>query len=133
LGHQDGRYGIGRDGGDALSVTMNLGYASAVSLSSHCSQSRWPFSSPRNPFILSCIGLSSSRRRLPARRSRTFADRSLGNAYFGGSLVLLTALMAVLGLWRFSVGSVSVNQIVSPKAEGFCWATILFSNTPIAQ
>ena len=38
-------------------------------------------------------------------------------------------LMAVLGLWRFSLGSVSVNQIVSPKAEGFYWATILFSNT----
>jgi uncharacterized membrane-anchored protein len=62
-----------------------------------------------------------------------YADRSLGNGYFGGSFVLLTGLMAVLGLWRFSVGSVSVNQIVSPEAEGFYWTTILFSNTPIAQ
>jgi uncharacterized membrane-anchored protein len=38
-------------------------------------------------------------------------------------------LMAVLALWRFSIGSVSVNQIVSPKAERFYWATILLSNT----
>src|SRR6202011_1953299 len=37
--------------------------------------------------------------------------------------------MTVLGLWRFSLGSVSANRIVSRKAEAFYWATILFSNT----
>jgi uncharacterized membrane-anchored protein len=58
-----------------------------------------------------------------------FADRSLGVGYVGGSLVLLAILLVLLGLWRFVVGSVSVDHIVSPKAETFYWATILFSNT----
>ena len=46
-----------------------------------------------------------------------------------GSLALLTILIAVLGLWWFSLGSVSVNRIVSRKVETFDWAKILFSNT----
>ncbi len=58
-----------------------------------------------------------------------FADRSLGIGYVGGSLILLAILITVLGLWRFSVGSVAVDHIVSRKAEMFYWAAILFSNT----
>jgi len=58
-----------------------------------------------------------------------FADRSLGVGYVGGSLVLLVILIVLLGLWRCVMGSVSVDHIVSPKAETFYWATILFSNT----
>ena len=52
-----------------------------------------------------------------------------------GSKTTLTArfnklmLMLVLGIWRFTMGSVSVNNITSPKVEMFYWATILFSNT----
>ena len=37
--------------------------------------------------------------------------------------------MAVLGLWRLSVGAVSFRDITSPKVEIFYWTTILFSNT----
>jgi uncharacterized membrane-anchored protein len=37
--------------------------------------------------------------------------------------------MASLGLWRWSLGSVSVDTITSPKAEMFYWGTILFSQT----
>jgi uncharacterized membrane-anchored protein len=37
--------------------------------------------------------------------------------------------MIALGAWRISVGSVSFNNIVSPKVEIFYWVTILFSNT----
>jgi uncharacterized membrane-anchored protein len=58
-----------------------------------------------------------------------FADRSLHIGYVGGSLILLASLLAVLGMWRLSLGSVSVDRIISRKAETFYWATILFSNT----
>src|SRR5271168_1815719 len=58
-----------------------------------------------------------------------YADRSLGIGYIGGSLILFTMLMIVLGTWRFAMGSVSVNNITSPKVEMFYWTTILFSNT----
>ncbi|MBW0012651.1 hypothetical protein, partial [Mycobacterium sp.] len=58
-----------------------------------------------------------------------FADRSLGIGYTGGSLLLLALLLATLGLWRWSQGSVSVSTVSTPKVEAFYWATITFSQT----
>ena len=69
------------------------------------------------------------RRRRPGRRWLILRTRSLHIGYVGGSLVLLASLLAVLGLLRLSLGSVSVDRIISRKAEAFYWATILFSNT----
>jgi uncharacterized membrane-anchored protein len=43
--------------------------------------------------------------------------------------VLVIILVCVLALWRFTLGSVSVNNITEPKVEIFYWITILFSNT----
>jgi len=58
-----------------------------------------------------------------------FADRSLGIGYTGGSLLLLSCVLATLGLWRWSEGTVSVNTVSTPKVEAFYWATITFSQT----
>jgi uncharacterized membrane-anchored protein len=53
-----------------------------------------------------------------------FADRSLGIGYAGGSLLLFACLMTVLGLWRWSLGSISVASVITPQAEAFYWAAI---------
>ena len=58
-----------------------------------------------------------------------FADRSLGIGYPGGSLLLLTCVLASLFAWYRTLGTVDVNSIVSPKAETFYWITITFSQT----
>ena len=58
-----------------------------------------------------------------------FADRSLGIGYTGGSLLLLFCVLATLGLWRWTQGSVSVSTVSTPKVEAFYWATITFSQT----
>jgi uncharacterized membrane-anchored protein len=58
-----------------------------------------------------------------------FADRSLGIGYTGGSTVLLACLMAVLGFWYWSQGTIAVNTVNAPKAEAFYWAAITFSQT----
>jgi uncharacterized membrane-anchored protein len=58
-----------------------------------------------------------------------FADRSLGIGYTGGSLLLLCCLLATLGLWHRSEGTVSVDTVSTPKVEAFYWATITFSQT----
>ena len=50
-----------------------------------------------------------------------FATRSLGIGYTGGSLILFACLMAVLGLWYWSQGSVSVDTVNTPKVEAFYW------------
>jgi uncharacterized membrane-anchored protein len=58
-----------------------------------------------------------------------FATRSLGIGYMGGSLILFASLMAVLGLWYWSQGSVSVETVTTPKVEAFYWAAITLSQT----
>ena len=58
-----------------------------------------------------------------------FADRSLGIGYAGGSTLLLVCLVAVLGLWHWSQGTISVNTVSTPKVEAFYWAAITFSQT----
>ena len=58
-----------------------------------------------------------------------FATRSLGIGYTGGSLILFACLMAVLGLWYWSQGSISVETVNTPKVEAFYWAAITFSQT----
>src|ERR1700758_1160664 len=58
-----------------------------------------------------------------------FADRSLGIGYTGGSLLLLCCLLATLGLWHWSQGTVSVNTVSTPNVEAFYWAAITFSQT----
>ncbi len=58
-----------------------------------------------------------------------FADRSLGIGYTGGSTLLLICLLAVLGLWYWSQGTISVNTVSTPKVEAFYWAAITLSQT----
>jgi uncharacterized membrane-anchored protein len=58
-----------------------------------------------------------------------FADRSLGIGYTGGSSVLFVCVLAVLGLWYWSQGSISVDTVNTPKVEAFYWAAITFSQT----
>lgn len=58
-----------------------------------------------------------------------FADRSLGIGYLGGSTLLLALLMTTLGVWYWSLGSISVTTVSTPKVEAFYWAAITFSQT----
>jgi uncharacterized membrane-anchored protein len=58
-----------------------------------------------------------------------FADRSLGIGYTGGSSLLFICLVAVLALWYWSEGTISVNTVSTPKVEAFYWAAITFSQT----
>jgi uncharacterized membrane-anchored protein len=58
-----------------------------------------------------------------------FADRSLGIGYTGGSSLLFVLLIAVLALWYWSQGTISVDTVTTPKVEAFYWAAITFSQT----
>ncbi len=58
-----------------------------------------------------------------------FADRSLGVGYAGGSAILFVSLMAALALWHFTLGSISIATVTTPKAEAFYWAAITLSQT----
>jgi len=56
-----------------------------------------------------------------------FADRSLGIGYTGGSTLLLVCLFAILALWYWSEGSISVDTVSTPRVEAFYWLAITFS------
>ncbi|HWV55359.1 hypothetical protein [Pseudorhodoplanes sp.] len=120
---------LGETGGDALSMTMNLGYAAStaifftvfvITVSAQVSVRTF------RPFLYWAVIVATT---TAGTTMADFADRSLGIGYVGGSLILLALLLATLAAWRLSLGSVSVDHIATPKAELFYWATILFSNT----
>lgn len=58
-----------------------------------------------------------------------FIDRTLGWGYSLGSAVLLGLLGVVLGVWYWSERSISVEKIVTAKAELFYWMAFLVANT----
>lgn len=58
-----------------------------------------------------------------------FIDRTLGLGYTWGSLLLVTLLVVVLGLWQKSEGSISVERITTNRQEVFYWAAFLVANT----
>jgi uncharacterized membrane-anchored protein len=58
-----------------------------------------------------------------------FFDRSLGIGYTGGSSILLACVLCSLGIWYFSLGSINVQTVATPKVEIFYWVTITFSQT----
>ncbi|HMO44712.1 MAG TPA: hypothetical protein PKB14_01625 [Rubrivivax sp.] len=120
---------LGETGGDAVSMSMQLGYLDATFV-----------------FIaifIVCVGAQVRARRFrPALYWATivatttlgttiadFVDRSLGIGYAGGSALLLGLLLASLWLWQRSLGSVAVASVGTPRAEMFYWVTIMFSQT----
>jgi uncharacterized membrane-anchored protein len=120
---------LGETGGDALSMSLNLGYAVSTIVFLACFLAAVTAQIQAKTFhrflywtvIVATTTLGTT--------MADFADRSLGMGYAGGSLILLSMLAVVLGWWRWAAGSISFRDITSPKVEMFYWATILFSNT----
>lgn len=58
-----------------------------------------------------------------------FFDRSLGIGYTGGAAILLACVLGSLALWHFTLGTVNVQTVATPRVEIFYWLTITFSQT----
>jgi uncharacterized membrane-anchored protein len=120
---------LGETGGDALSMSLNLGYAAstliffALFAAAVTAQIR---ARHFHRFLYWAVIVATT---LTGTTMADFSDRSLGVGYPGGSMILFVLVMGVLAAWRFTIGSVTVSDITSPKVEMFYWATILFSNT----
>jgi uncharacterized membrane-anchored protein len=120
---------LGETGGDAVSMSLNLGYviASIIFIGIFVAVVAAQVAARSfRPFLYWAVIVATT---TLGTTLADFADRSLGIGYAGGSLLLFILLMASLGLWYKSAGSVSVETINSPKAEMFYWGTILFSQT----
>lgn len=120
---------LGETGGDAVSMSMNLGYLvgtaifAALFLAAVVIQVR----SPRFHPVIYWVTIVATT--TVGTTLADYADRSLGIGYTGGSALLFGLLMGSLAVWYLSLGSISVDTVSSPKAEMFYWITIMFSQT----
>lgn len=120
---------LGETGGDAVSMSMDLGYLLGtiiflvIFLIMVAVQIR---AVSFHPLIYWATIVAST---TVGTTLADFATRSLGIGYSGGSLLLLFLLIACISLWYTSQGTVSVQSINNSKSETFYWATIMFSQT----
>jgi uncharacterized membrane-anchored protein len=120
---------LGETGGDAVSMTLNWGYAlsSALFLGIFVIAVATQITARSfHPFLYWFVIIATT---TAGTTMADFADRSLGIGYPGGSLILFALLLASLGIWYWRAGSISVNTVASPKIEMFYWTAILFSQT----
>jgi uncharacterized membrane-anchored protein len=120
---------LGETGGDALSMSMHLGYLVSTGIFAAI-------------FVVAVIAQVLAKKFHPVVYWATiiatttvgttladFADRSIGIGYAGGTAILFTLLMVSLLFWYRTLGSVAIDTVNSPKSEIFYWLTIMFSQT----
>jgi len=120
---------LGETGGDAVSMSMNLGYLVGtvifaiiffIAVAAQIKADRFhPFLYWTTIIATTTVGTTLA----------DFADRSLGVGYAGGTAILSTLLIVSLFIWYRTMGTVSVSSVNTPKAEMFYWITIMFSQT----
>lgn len=120
---------LGETAGDAVTMSMNLGYLvgtaifTTIFVLAVTVQVR---ATKFHPYLFWFVIVATT---TAGTTLADFFDRSLGIGYIGGTSILLALLLACLGVWYWSLGSVSVNQLTTRKAEVFYWATVMFSQT----
>jgi len=120
---------LGETGGDAVSMSMNLGYLVgtaifatlfAVAVTAQVSAQRY------NSLLYWTTIIATT---TVGTTLADYTDRSLGIGYAGGTALLFALLMGSLFVWYRTMGSVSVDTVRTKKAEIFYWVTIMFSQT----
>ena len=120
---------LGETGGDAVSMSMDLGYLvgtlifMALFVAAVAVQIR---ARAFHPFLYWATIIAST---TVGTTLADYADRSLGIGYLGGSILLGLLLLATLLAWYKTLGSIDVGSVHSPQAEAFYWLTIMFSQT----
>lgn len=120
---------VGETGGDALSMTLNLGYAVATLIFLGC-------------FVVTLVLQIRAHRYHPliywlvvvatttvGTTTSDFIDRTLHLGYPTSSAMLFSLVVLVLVAWRLTTGKIAADKITTRADEVFYWLTILVSNT----
>jgi uncharacterized membrane-anchored protein len=120
---------IGETGGDAVSMSLKLGYAAATAiflvifaatLAAQVSARRYhPLTYWLVVVATTTVGTTTS----------DFIDRTLHLGYVASSAMLFGLVIAVLAAWWLTAGRIAADNITSRRDEIFYWMTILVSNT----
>lgn len=120
---------LGETGGDAISMSLKLGYAVAsviflalfaVTLTAQVASKRY------HPFFYWSVVVATT---TVGTTTSDYLDRTLGLGYVVSSVILLSAVIAILAIWRRTTGSIAVDKVTTRPNEIFYWLTILVSNT----
>ena len=120
---------LGETGGDALSMTLKLGYAVSTLifllffLVTVTAQIR---SSHYHPLFYWAVVVATT---TVGTTTSDYVDRTLGLGYIKSSIILFALVLILLAAWRHFTGAIRVDRITNRKDEMFYWVTILVSNT----
>ncbi len=106
---------LGETGGDAVSMSMNLGYlvGTAIFAAIFAIAGRAQIRAARFHPVLYWFTIIATT--TVGTTLADFADRSLGIGYAGGSALLLALLVASLIVWYRTLGTVAVDSVSTPK------------------
>ena len=120
---------LGETGGDAVSMTLHLGYAISTLIFLAF-------------FLATLAGQLASRHYHPlwywsvvvatttvGTTTSDYLDRTLGLGYPRSSLLLFGLVLLVLAAWHWTTGAIKVDHITDRANEIFYWVAILVSNT----
>src|SRR3954449_2857921 len=114
---------VGETGGDALSMTLDLGYAVssliflaffAVTLTAQVRSNRY------HPFLYWAVVVATT---TVGTTMSDYLDRTLGMGYIKSSILLFCGVMAILLLWRSVMGQIKFENITRRPDEVFYWVT----------
>jgi len=120
---------VGETGGDAVSMTLKLGYAVATliflaffvaTVSAQLRARRY------HPVIYWLVVVATT---TVGTTTSDFIDRSLHLGYVASSAMLLALVILVLIVWKLTTGKIAADHITTRRDEMFYWLTILVSNT----
>ena len=120
---------VGETGGDALSMTLKLGYvvSSAIFLAFFVVMLAAQLKTTHyHPAIYWLVVVATT---TVGTTTSDMFDRTLGLGYMKSSAIELGLVIAVLVAWHLSTGQIGVDRITTRKNEIFYWLTILVSNT----
>jgi len=120
---------LGETGGDAVTMSMNLGYLVGTAIFGVIFVSAVALQIKAERFHPALYWATIIASTTVGTTLADFADRSLGIGYAGGSSLLLILLLLSLFVWHRTLGSISVDTVSTPQAELFYWVTIMFSQT----
>ena len=120
---------LGETGGDAVTMTLNLGYAVGsliflgfffVTLTAQVASKRY------HPFVYWAVVVATT---TVGTTMSDYFDRTLGLGYVKSSIILFCGVIIILFVWRLVMGRIEFENIVNRRDEVFYWVTILVSNT----
>jgi uncharacterized membrane-anchored protein len=120
---------LGETLGDYLSMTMNLGYLTALFVTFGFFLITLVIQLKANRYIPIFFWLVIIATTTLGTEISDFMDRSLHAGYTLGSLFLAICLAATLFVWYKKYGHLQVHPIIDRNKEVFFWVAVLFSNS----